>query len=324
MEVFVKNLKHLASVYSQQDIAQKTGFSSGSIANYINGKSLPSAQFLLQLKKSYKIDIDQFLTVEMDKNSFATNKDISFNKYFGTYIVYYYNSSAYKGKVGSYNYDVLTFGIISVVNDTDFSSPKGVKAYGLFMIDRTRAEEYYKTLKSFNGDIKKIAEFYAQFPNYYWGSLDQNPQQIFVSLKNNNDKCLIILNNPPTQNNYIGGLGTVNSISRGREHIPCVQYILFSSKILKVPDGEIYNLLALGLSDINIKNEVNELVTLFKRLYVNQKDNGLSEYQQKKIIEDSVKNIIANCIESNMFRFAKVSNFEDDNYYRLIKDADYD
>ena len=55
-----------------------------------------------------------------------------------------------------------------------------------------------------------------------------------------------------------------------------------------------------------------------------QKESGLSEYQQKKIIEDSVKNIISNCIESNMFRFAKVSNFEDDNYYRLIKDADYD
>ena len=135
---------------------------------------------------------------------------------------------------------------------------------------------------------------------------------------------MIILNNPPTQSHYIGGLGTVNSISRGREHIPCVQYILFSSKILKIPDGEIYNLLALGISDVNIKNEVNELIILFKRLYNSQKESGLSEYQQKKIIEDSVKNIISNCIESNMFRFAKVSNFEDDNYYRLIKDADYD
>ena len=324
MDIFINNLKHLAKLYSQHDIAEKTGFSSGSIANYINGKSLPSAQFLLALKRAYKIDIDQFLTTNMDDTSFNLVKDISYKKYFGTYIVYYYNSSAYKGKVGSYNYDILTFGIISIVDDVDISSPKGVKAYGLFMVDRQKAEEYFKTLSSFDGDVKKIADFYARFPNYYWGSLDQNPQQIFVSLNNNNDKCMIILNNPPTQSHYIGGLGTVNSISRGREHIPCVQYILVASKILKIPDGEIYNLLALGISDFNIKNEVNELINLFKRLYSNQKDSGLSEYQQKKIIEDSVKNIISNCIESNMFRFAKVSNFEDDNYYRLIKDADYD
>ena len=140
MDIFINNLKHLAKLYSQHDIAEKTGFSSGSIANYINGKSLPSAQFLLALKRAYKIDIDQFLTTNMDDTSFNLVKDISYKKYFGTYIVYYYNSSAYKGKVGSYNYDILTFGIISIVDDVDISSPKGVKAYGLFMIDRQKAE----------------------------------------------------------------------------------------------------------------------------------------------------------------------------------------
>ena len=109
MDIFINNLKHLAKIYSQHDIAEKTGFSSGSIANYINGKSLPSAQFLLELKKAYKIDIDQFLTTNLEENNFNISKDVSYKKYFGTYIVYYYNSSAYKGKVGSYNYDILTF-----------------------------------------------------------------------------------------------------------------------------------------------------------------------------------------------------------------------
>ena len=135
---------------------------------------------------------------------------------------------------------------------------------------------------------------------------------------------MIILNNPPSEKKYLGGLGTVNSISRGREHVPCVQYIIMSNIILNLPDGEIYNLLSLDITEVNIKNEVNELITLFKKLYLSGTESGLNEYQQKHIIEDSIKTIISNTIDSNMFRFAKVSNMEDDNYYRLIKDSQYD
>ncbi|MBO5884313.1 MAG: helix-turn-helix transcriptional regulator [Clostridia bacterium] len=325
MDIFLINLKNLANIYTQKDIAEKTGFSASSIANYLSGKSQPSALFLLQLKKHYKIDIDQFLTTEIDVSNFNSKpSEASNKKYVGNYIVYYYNSSAYKGKVGSYNYDVLTFGIITVVDDIDFSSNKGIKSYGLFMLKRDQAEEYFNTLNSFEGDVKKIAEFYSSFENYYWGNLEQNSAQLFISLKNNTDKCMIILNNPPSTKKYIGGLGTVNSISRGREHVPCIQYILLSRAMFTIPDGEIYNILSLGLTEINIKNETNELINLIKKLYLNKTESGLTEYQQRHIVEDSIKNIIFDTIDSNMFRFAKVSNVEDDNYYRLIKDAEHD
>lgn len=324
MKEFLINLKYLTEIYSQKDIAEKTGFSPSSIANYLTGKSQPSALFLLQLKRAYKIDIDQFLTTEIDKENLINKKNYSYNKFLGNYIVYYYNSSAYKGKVGTYNYDILTFGIITISDDIDYTTPKGIRANGLFMLTRKDAEEYLNTLNSFNGDINKINEFYSQFSNAYWGNLEQNETQLFISLKNNNDKCMIILNNPPSVKKYIGGLGTVNSISRGREHVPCIQYILFSSIAFNIPDGEIYNLLSLGVSEVNIKNEMNELIELIKNLYLNPSHSGLNEYQQKRVIEDSIQNIITSAIDANMFRFAKVSNMEDDNYYRLIKDADYD
>ncbi len=323
MDNFLNNLRCLTEVYSQKDVAQKTGFSASSINNYLSGKSQPSAMFLLKLKEAYKIDIDQFLTTKIDRENF-TKSNLSYKKFFGNYIVYYYNSSAYKGKVGSYNYDILTFGVISVIDDKDISSPKGTMACGLFMLTRIDAEKFLKTLDSFNGDIEKIKAFYSSFSNSYFGNLEQNPTQLFMSLKNNNDQCLIILNNPPSSKNYRGGLGTVNSISRGREHVPCVQYILLSNVPFKVPDGEIYNILTLGVSDINIKNETNQLIELIKNLYLSPKPTGLSEYQQKKIVEDSIENIVEDAVDANLFRFAKVSNMEDDQYYRLIKDADYE
>ncbi len=322
MDQFIKNLKTLSNYYTQKEIAEKTGFSASSIANYISGKSQPSVLFLLQLKKIFRIDIDQFLTSDFQINHLGA-KNYSYKKFIGSYIVYYYNSSAYKGKVGSYNYDILTFGIITITEEMDFSTASGIKALGLFMLKRSQAEEYLNTLNSFKGDLNKINEFYSQFENYYWGNLEQNQTQLFISLKNNNDKCMIILNNPPSDKKYIGGLGTVNSISRGREHVPCVQYILFSNSVFSLPDGEIYNLLSLGITEINAKSEITDLINLVKKLCLNN-NTGLNEYQQKRIIEDSIKNIISDTVDANMFRFAKVSNIEDDNYYRLIKDADYE
>ncbi len=323
MDNFLNNLKCLTEVFSQKDIAQKTGFSASSINNYLSGKSQPSAMFLLKLKEAYKIDIDQFMTSKIDKENFM-KQNLSYRKFLGNYIVYYYNSSAYKGKVGSYNYDILTFGVISIIDDKDISSPKGTLASGIFMLTRMEAEKYLKVLDSFNGDVEKIKSFYSSFSNSYFGNLEQNTTQLFISLKNNNDQCLIILNNPPSSKKYRGGLGTVNSISRGREHVPCVQYILLSNVSFKVPDGEIYNILSLGVSDINIKNETKELIELIKNLYLSSKPTGLSEYQQRKIVEDSIENIVQNAVDANLFRFAKVSNMEDDQYYRLIKDADYE
>ncbi len=324
MKEFLSNLKYLTDMYTQKVVAEKTGFSTSSIANYLSGKSQPSALFLIQLKKAFKIDIDQFLTIPLDKESFNNEHKLNYTRFFGNYIVYYYNSSAYKGKIGSYNYEILTYGIISVCDDIDFTSPKGIKVNGLFMLSRKEAENILQTLNSYDGDVDKINDFYAQYSNRYWGNLTQNETQLFISLKNNNDKCMIILNNPPSTKKYLGGLGTVNSISRGREHVPCVQYILISQTALAIADGEIYNMLSLDLPDINIKNEVNDLVELIKTLYVSQTETGLNEYQQKRIIEDSITNIISSQIDANMFRFAKVTNMEDDNYYRLLKEASDD
>ena len=324
MEEFLSNLKFLTDMYTQKVVAEKTGFSTSSIANYLSGKSMPSALFLLKLKKAFKIDIDHFLTLPLDKTNFNADHKLSYTKFFGNYIVYYYNSSAYKGKIGSYNYDILTFGIISVFDDIDYTSPKGVKANGLFMLSRKDAEDFLQQLNSYNGDVEKINDFYSKFSNHYWGNLSQNDSQVFVNLKNNNDQCMIILNNPPSTKKYIGGLGTVNSISRGREHVPCIQYIIMSQEVWELSEGEIYNMLSLGVPELNVKNETTELLELIKTLYLSQSPTGLNESQRQRIIEDSIANIISNQIDANMFRFAKVTNMEDDNYYRLIKEMSND
>ena len=81
--------------------------------------------------------------------------------------------------------------------------------------------------------------------NVYNGQIDANEQNLFISLGNDEyqDKSFIILNNPPSKANYIGGVGTANTISRGREHNPCAQFVIVSKRVLDIPDGELYDLL---------------------------------------------------------------------------------
>ena len=321
MENFVNNLKTLSSKYTQKQIAKDTGVSPASIANYVAGTSEPSVSFLISLKKAYNIDIDNFLTSTIILDNDTKSKKYGYQKFVGHYIVYYYNSSAYKGKIGTYNYNILTFGVISVYENPNLAT-KGISARGLFMHSRENVEKYLDELNTFENNCEKIEKFYEQFPEHYKGDLEQNSTELFISLGNNNDKCLIILNNPPSSKQYVGGLGTVNSISRGREHAPCVQYIILSRNIFKMPDGEIYNLLSLGSADINVSHETNDIIELFKSLYLSDIDTGLNKNQKHRIIEDTLSTITTNIVNANMFRFAKVSNFEDDNYYRIIKDED--
>ena len=89
MSNFQKNLKVLASKYTQKYIADKTGFSQSSINNYLTKSSEPSIQFLIALKNAFGICIDDFLFSDID-----INNEISYDKYIGNYIIYYYNNSS--------------------------------------------------------------------------------------------------------------------------------------------------------------------------------------------------------------------------------------
>ena len=159
MEIFNTNLRMLASVLTQKQIAKDTGVSPSSIANYVAGTSEPSASFLLSLRRAYHINIDSFLTEPLKESNFTKSQDTSCDKFLGNYIAYYYNASAYKGKIDTYNSEVLNYGIISVFKD-EFDNSNKIKALGLFMKNRKEIELGLKTLNEANGNSQKIKTFY--------------------------------------------------------------------------------------------------------------------------------------------------------------------
>lgn len=310
---------------NQKQLSEKTGISPATINNYVTKNTEPSVRFLMWVKKIFNIEIDTMFECDLenvfDKNTSLATANSNAEKYLGSYLLYFYNSSEYKGKVSAYSKNTLKYGILSLVLGKD----RKVTAIANFLRDRDQAEEL-KTRLEKQSSTQSIKNLHSSVGLEYTGNIDVSDSQLFIYLKNEeqNDQALIVLNNPPSNKKYIGGLGTVNSVSRGREHMPCVQFIIVSKNILRIPDGEIYNLLALGISEVNVEKETEQLIALFKNLYVNKdlKDD-LSDFHKKKILENSLTSIFSELMDANVFRFAKVSNMEDDDYYRIIKGEEF-
>lgn len=320
---FCSNLKKLSQKYSQKQIAEDTLMSPASITNYVNQTSEPSMFFLMQLKKVYNISIDDFLFKDLTFEDVKVDKPSNTDRFVGNYIVYYYETSPYKGSSNIFTKNALNYGVISMFKDGALGADNKLTTYAQFLLNRKDAEDLVNTLNE-SKNTKQIKRYYENLTDKYEGSIKVSNSHIFLSLKNNDkdDECFMILNNPPSHKTYIGGMATVNSIARGREHMPCVQYAIISQHILNITDGEIYNLLALNVPEINVDLEVEHFIKLFKSLYINANNTSLNlnEYQKKRIIEESFKNILEEIIDNNLFRFAKISDMEDDKYYRIIKE----
>jgi len=315
---FSANLKKLAEIYSQKKIAEDTKVSPASINNYINKDSEPSIYFLMGLKQAYGINIDDFLFKPLDSKQRAEHLPDGYERFLGNYMLYHYDTSASKGQASTYAKNTLNYGVVSIY----VGSGEELKVKSVFISNRLEAENILKNLNNMT-NLNDVIDFYDKQGKYmYEGDFSFTNTQLFLSLVNNekSDKSLLIFNNPPSVKEYIGGIGTVNTVSRGREHMPCIQYLLITRDILSVPDGEIYNLLALDEPDIDLSVEADELIKLFRTLYKESElSNTLTEEHKKTLIEHSLENLLNESLEANAFRFAKVSSVDDDNYYRIIK-----
>lgn len=317
MSNFQKNLKILADKYTQKYIAERTGFSQSSINNYLSKSSEPSIQFMIALKNAFGICIDDFLFSEID-----ASEDVSYDRYIGNYIVYYYNNSSYKGEVHTNLTNTLNYGIVSIMKEN--SVDKNVVVYGSFMKEKAEAIKMLKSINALDSGMD-IVDAYKLAENCYKGTLKTTDQSIFIDLYNkyNGDQCYLIFNNPPTKNKYIGGVGTVNTVARGREHNPCVQFIVMSKIVIDVPDGEMYEALKFDNINVNLDYAIKDLIDLFKRMFVDENDiaNNLTENQKTAIIQNKLEYHFREIMEANVFRFAKISNREDDVIYKLIRES---
>ena len=317
MSNFQKNLRTLTHQFTQKHVAEKTGFSQSSINNYLTKQSEPSIQFLIALKNAFGICTDDFLFSDID-----VAIDHSYERFVGNYIVCYYNNSSYKGEIHNSLNNTLNYGVISITKEHELDNH--VQAFATFLKDKRDAVKLLKAVNEAKTH-EEMAERHKEFNNLYKGNFSANNQSIFIQLanKDNGDQCYIIFNNPQSNTQYIGGVGTVNSVARGREHNPCVEFIIMSRKLINKTDAEVEACLRFDDYKVNLDFAIKDIIELFKRLYVekNEISLGFSDTQKNAIIQNKLEYHFNDMLSANLFRFAKISNMEDDTVYKLLKEG---
>ena len=107
--VVADNLKKFiaANGMTQKELADQVGITAASMTDYCKARRLPTTEFFIALKKLYGISIDEFLTQsfsikksqESDENwELSNNTKTTYQKYCGTYFVYYFDTSKLKGR----------------------------------------------------------------------------------------------------------------------------------------------------------------------------------------------------------------------------------
>ncbi len=331
-----RNLKDLiaANKTSQKELAERLHIIPSTVSDYCTGKRIPPVEFFLELKNIYQIDIDDMLTRSINPRSgqhFVPDVPqdpaaaASYERYCGVYILYYLDTGRYKGRDTQAPQDSLTYGILIVYkNPSNLSVPKFSSSAVLGFADRKEAEDLKKTLESLS-DISKIEYINKTYQTFsYHGDFELSSDHAFISLDHSNtDKALIVIHRVDNdKSDYIGGIGTVNSVSRGRERAPVVQFMGISRFSLKMSVEEIHHCLLLNYPVFNLEDETDEIIRSFKSLYTEEgsASEGLTEYQKSVIVRSTLERLIKKNLERNMFRYGKISERDDDYWYHSIKD----
>lgn len=336
--IVAENLKKLISrnKITQKVLAERVGVTAASMSDYCNGRRLPTAEFLLELKKLYGISIDEFLTqsINMKQNQpqnsdhdIADNSLTTYQKYCGTFFVYYFDTSKLKGRDTLLPKDSLLYGILYIYEAPSYI---GVPHYNCAAVlgihGRADAASLKKRLENLH-QPSKITEFIGKeySTTAYYGDFELSQEHAFVSMGHTNtDKALLIFHRVDNnKENYTGGIGTINSISKGRERMPVIQFMGISRYPLSLSTEEIHHMLLLNYPTFKAQTETEEMIQTFKMLYVAEGDSKyqFSEYQKAIMVQSTLERYIRKSLERNMFRYGKISERDDDDWYHSIKDA---
>jgi len=332
------NLKRLIAQNktTQKKLAELLDVAPASMTEYCNGRAIPSVRVFIDLKEMYNINIDEFLMTGApasndgeDSNARPVPENLStYEKYCGLYIVYYFDTGRYKGRDTQTPKESVTFGLLYIYKSM---SSLGIPEYKCIALLGIKSREEAEEVKAFlaNAPYEQTvisAMKNSQIGNVYLGSLEMSQDHVFIELEHGNtDKAYLIVHRVENnKGNYIGGIGTVNSISKGRERAPVVQYMGLSRNKLSMSVEEIHHCLLLGTPNVNMEAETEEIIRTFKALYMDPGEtlNEFTEYQKTVMVRSMLERYVRKSLERNMFRYGKVSANDDDEWYQAIKEAE--
>lgn len=330
------NLRYLVTnkYGSQKELANILEVSESSLTKYVNGTGEPPVHVLMKIKELHNIPIDKLLYQCADeKDEVIVAKEVVpveqplYDRFIGFYHVYYFNTN--KNDMNSISLDKsLSYGLLLLykkTNDLGLSS-----YYSMAMLGLTGDKlNYYSYLK--HKEVEEIKDEFvkgsakSEHVYCYKGVFDVMGSAVYIDFVNTSkDKANIILANPNSDKKYIGGLGTINSLSRGGEQNACVQFIGISKELIIGAETEIAQYLLINNAQFNLKEESKLLIEKFK--YFNGSSDGyfavdnLTTQEKEVLMQHNLELLVKKIYDNQRFKIGYVSNKQEKMWYKYIKE----
>lgn len=338
----INNLKYLMFKYKtkdqaampQQDLAVLLGIGAPQLSKILKGNQILSIFPCLERVRSiFGYSIDEFLYTDIEKMEkiFGENKEnlpvASYMKFSGVYQLYYFDTSSFKGREHNTNGNALKSGIMYIEEERNTGK---YKVIAIFNMNKDRADEFYRdTLHNGWKNMRTAQEDMISMSGYhvYHGELELSSKHVFINVRfeNTRDRVQMIFHRPDSSSDkYIGGLGTMVSVSKGRSSAPCLQYIALADTSLEVSAEELASHMLMHYPSIKTYETIDDLVDFVVNLYSQDPEMAsqlrrLSDEQKKTLVRNYIDKIVNDTVEKNLFRTVVVSQVDDDEFYHYIK-----
>ena len=341
--------------WSQKQLAEEIDVSEATMSGYLgksNSKSLPSLEMLVGLCKNDSVrkrglifTLNDLLSANFDREKVLEAKgghtdfaslDLMSSSFNGVYCFYLFDQSKPVNEQDPKLSRELRFGVMAI-----FSSLDGVQALRRNNIiaksfkfsERDQAQELLKTIANAfdtgNRNIDRrntaITKAFEKESDLYYGELTFKGERAFIHIENDDsDNSLIILytSSKKTDSLYIGGCGSMVSVTHGDDHMPAAQKIILSRYPLRCSDEMIADHLKMASAPVTTTKESIAIADFCSKLYsMEPTPHGLNLDANDKLnlINSRITQLISNYIEKNICCVATVSKTEDKKVYNLIK-----
>lgn len=340
----VKNLQYFMVKFKtkdqvsmpQKDLADFLGIGAPQLSRILQGNQTPGIFPCLERVRSvFGYSIDEFLYTDiemMDRIRHGDTENLpvaSYMKFSGVYQLYYFDTSSFKGRERNTNGNAIKSGIMHVEKDCKTGKHNVI---AVFNMNKDRADEFYRN-ELHNGrrnmeDCKKrIISMNNGSYHVYYGELDLSSKHVFINVRfeNTRDRVQMIFHRPDSNSDkYIGGIGTMVSVSKGRNSAPCLQYIALANESLDVSEEELASHMLMHYPNIKTYETIDDLVDFTVNLYSQDPNEPnqlkrLSDEQKKSLVRNYVDKVVNDTVEKNLFRTVVVSPADDDEFYHYIK-----
>lgn len=329
---------------SQSRLADLMCVAEGSINNYLSGESGPSAAFLARLLTTepfdaYGLYLDDLinespLDITPVHNSYV-RKDIA-----GCYLVYYFDQSREYVITNPNVGRTMRYGVIALYEMPRYGDSEvkvDFKAFGKFFKDIESASKLHKDVtQSFSNHLGNTVEVDAfrfesvirdeflkgAYDEIYEGSVDFKKKHIYVDLscEKFSDHALFALYKSEKKDDkeYVGGVASLSSVSRGRDRCPCAQKALISKYRLSCSDDKIAKVIRLNPANFTLEGEGLELFDFFTSITTGEIGDALEEWDKRTLFNERLERLIQNYIEKNLYSVGVVTSEDDSLAYELF------